>query len=123
MATSIWPVCEYHFIGNLDADITFDESYYENLLEEFQKNPKLGIAGGMLFEESNGKFMPRYLSEMRYVPGGVQLFRRTCYEQVGGYLPSRWGGEDTIARGHGPDEWVGSQDPFPAFMGFIIRAV
>lgn len=88
---------EYQFIGNLDADITFDESYYENLLEEFQKNPKLGIAGGMLFEESNGKFTPRYLSEMRYVPGGVQLFRRTCYEQVGGYLPSRWGGEDTIA--------------------------
>ena len=82
---------EYQFIGNLDADITFDESYYEHLIGEFQKNPKLGIAGGMLYEESNGKFMPRYLSEMRYVPGGVQLFRRTCYEQVGGYLPSRWG--------------------------------
>lgn len=88
---------EYQFIGNLDADITFDETYYERLIEEFQKNPILGIAGGMLYEESNGKYMPRYLSEMRYVPGAVQLFRRVCYEQVGGYLPSRWGGEDTIA--------------------------
>jgi hypothetical protein len=41
--------------------------------------------------------MPRALSEKRYVPGAVQLFRRGCYEQMGGYIPSKWGGEDTIA--------------------------
>ena len=57
---------------------------------EFHKNPKLGIAGGMIFEPPNGRFMPRYLSEMHYVPGAVQLFR-ACFEQVGGYVLSRWG--------------------------------
>jgi poly-beta-1,6-N-acetyl-D-glucosamine synthase len=88
---------EYDFIGILDADITLEESYYEKLIDEFQKNQKLGIAGGLLYEESNGKYKPRTLSEIRYVPGAVQLFRRACYEQVGGYVTSRWGGEDTIA--------------------------
>ena len=41
--------------------------------------------------------MPRYLSEAQYVPGAVQFFRRACFEQVGGYALSRWGGEDTVA--------------------------
>jgi len=88
---------EYDFIGNLDADITLEDTYYEKLLEECRKNQKLGIVGGLLYEESNDKFMPRPLSEMRYIPGAFQLFRRACYEQVGGYIPSKWGGEDTIA--------------------------
>ena len=87
----------YDFIGNLDADVTFEADYFESLLGEFQKHPKLGIAGGMIFEPLNGRFMPRYLSEAQYVPGAVQLFRKACFEQVGGYALSRWGGEDTIA--------------------------
>lgn len=87
----------YEFIGNLDADITFGPAYFETLVQIFQQNPKLGLAGGRLFELRDGHFLPRYLSENRYVPGAVQFFRRECFEQVGGYLPSRWGGEDTIA--------------------------
>ena len=87
----------YDFIGNLDADVTFEADYFETLLGEFHKNPKLGIAGGMIFEPLNGRFMPRYLSEPQYVPGAVQLFRRACFDQVGGYALSRCGGEDTIA--------------------------
>lgn len=87
----------YDFIGNLDADITFDAAYYETLLGEFHKSPLLGIAGGILYEPHNGRFIPRYLSEAQYVPGAVQLFRRDCFNQVGGYPLSRWGGEDTVA--------------------------
>lgn len=87
----------FDFIGNLDADITFEADYFENLLKEFRKRPKLGIAGGMISEPVNGRFMPRNLSEAQYVPGAVQLFRRACFEQIGGYALSRWGGEDTIA--------------------------
>ncbi|MEJ5358032.1 MAG: glycosyltransferase family 2 protein [Desulfobacterales bacterium] len=87
----------YDFIGNLDADITFGPGYFQELLEIFRKNPHLGVAGGRLYEPYNGKFVPRYLSEERYVPGAVQLFRRECFEQIGGYVLNRWGGEDTIA--------------------------
>lgn len=96
-ALSLLGDVSYSYIGNLDADVTFGAEYFETLLKVFQKNPKLGIAGGRLFEPRNGRFLPRYLSEDRYVPGAVQFFRRECFQQVGGYIPSRWGGEDTIA--------------------------
>lgn len=87
----------YAFIGNLDADVTFGPDYFERLIKSFKVNPRLGIAGGRLHEPQNGRFVPRYLSEEQYVPGAVQFFRRDCFEQVGGYVSSRWGGEDTIA--------------------------
>ena len=32
---------EYEFIGILDADVSFKSDYFESILREFQKNPKL----------------------------------------------------------------------------------
>src|SRR5439155_10486962 len=32
-----------------------------------------------------------------YVAGGCQLFRRQCFEEIGGYVPNRAGGVDWIA--------------------------
>ncbi len=97
LAQAMFNRLSYDFIGNLDADITFPADYFEILLHEFSKTPGLGIAGGVLYEPINGRFVRRYLSEERYVPGAVQFFRRECYEQVGGYLGLRRGGEDTVA--------------------------
>src|SRR5436190_21835341 len=37
---------DYSYIGNLDADITMPSSYYETLLREFERDPRLGVAGG-----------------------------------------------------------------------------
>src|SRR5271166_3066755 len=36
---------DYDVIGNLDADITFDEGYFDFLLREFAASPRLGVAG------------------------------------------------------------------------------
>lgn len=37
---------EFDIIGNLDADISFDdEEYFSFLLNKFKVNPKLGVAG------------------------------------------------------------------------------
>ena len=87
---------EYDFLGILDADITFDESYYERILDKFSQNPRLGLAGGIISEMNNGKYVAQsyYLNS---VAGAIQLFRRECFEQVGGYIPSKRGGIDAIA--------------------------
>lgn len=37
---------DFDFIANLDADISFEPCYFESLLEEFQKDPDLGLTGG-----------------------------------------------------------------------------
>jgi glycosyltransferase involved in cell wall biosynthesis len=95
---------EYEFVGNLDADVSFGPMYYERALLKFDSNERLGIAGGIRYDLWNGQF--RKLNPARTSAGGpTQLFRRQCYEEIGGYLPLRFGGEDTVvetmARMHG----------------------
>jgi biofilm PGA synthesis N-glycosyltransferase PgaC len=88
---------DYDFIGNLDADITFNPDYYERLFEIFGENPKLGIVGGVLFEPHNGKWVRQRTNIEWSVNGGIQMFRRQCYDDIGGYLPLKKGGEDAVA--------------------------
>lgn len=96
---------DYEFIGNLDADVSFNSNYYESILEKFQRNARLGIAGGFIFERYNKRFKSRPSNSVRSVAGAVQLFRRECYEAIGGYFPIKIGGEDwyveVIARKNG----------------------
>ena len=49
---------EFDFIGNLDADVTLDKSYYEEVFGSFQSNPKLGIAGGIIIDCIDDKDVP-----------------------------------------------------------------
>lgn len=86
---------DYDVIGNLDADITFDEGYFDFLLRKFAENPQLGVAGTPFKEESR-HYDYRFTS-IDHVSGACQLFRRTCFEQIGGYRPIKTGGVDLIA--------------------------
>lgn len=86
----------HDFWGNLDADVTFGPTYFETLLARFAENPALGLAGGLVHELVGGRFRAQRMSEGS-VAGAVQLFRRECREQVGGYRPIAFGGEDAAA--------------------------
>lgn len=86
----------FDFIGILDADITFESNYYESMILEFEKDNLLGIAGGGFFDVYDDKKIKIPFSPYN-VRGAVQLFRRECYENIGGFLPLKWGGEDSIA--------------------------
>lgn len=95
---------DHELIGNLDADISVEPTYFERLLERFAARPQLGIGGGLVIEEHNGRAREQRISA-NSVAGAVQLFRRTCYDQIGGLRPLRLGGEDAaaeiLARMHG----------------------
>lgn len=86
----------YEFIGNLDADISLEPDYYERILIEFGEDSKLGIAGGMVSSCIEGKFVSQDVS-LDSVAGAVQLFRRRCFEETGGYLALPQGGIDAAA--------------------------
>lgn len=84
----------FDYVGNLDADITFDPDYFERLFDEFQKDPRLGLAGGTIHEQKNGVFTERRLNRMHSVMHGVQMFRRECFDALGGYTPLPHGSPD-----------------------------
>lgn len=85
---------DYEFVGNLDADVSFEPTYYGSVLEKFQQNTRLGIAGGFIYEQYNGKFISRLFNRIWSVPHAIQLFRRECYETIGGYIQLKYGGPD-----------------------------
>lgn len=87
---------DYNFIGILDGDITFDSYYYENILNKFFDNSRLGIAGGIILDQYDDHCIRRSPNRSNYVSGCIQLFHRKCYEDVGGLFLIKEGGEDTI---------------------------
>jgi poly-beta-1,6-N-acetyl-D-glucosamine synthase len=84
----------FDFIGYLDADVSFGTSYIESLLSKFGSDPRLGIAGGFIYEEKGTVFKPRATNSERSVGGAIQMYRRQCLCDVGDFLPMRYGGED-----------------------------
>jgi biofilm PGA synthesis N-glycosyltransferase PgaC len=86
----------YSFIGILDGDIRIDPTYYQSILEKFRLNEKLGLAGGALHQKIGNRFVDQKIHE-ESVAGGVQLFRRECYESIGGLIPLPKGGTDSVA--------------------------
>jgi glycosyltransferase involved in cell wall biosynthesis len=87
--------CDFEFIGNLDSDITLDPTYFAELLAKFDWDPRLGLAGGYICELDRGTFRPRSSNSPLSVAHAIQLFRRGCFEQIGGvYVPMPYGGPD-----------------------------
>jgi biofilm PGA synthesis N-glycosyltransferase PgaC len=85
----------FDIIGNLDADITMGEDYFQFLLTKFAAAPKLGVAGTP-FVEGTMSYDYRFTA-VEHVSGACQLFRLECFEQIGGYVPVPGGGIDWIA--------------------------
>lgn len=87
---------EYDAIGSLDGDVSFDNDFFEFLLQKLTEDSKLGLVGASYIE--NSKVAYDYMfSSVDDVPGVCQLFRRECFEDVGGYTPLKGGGIDYVA--------------------------
>src|SRR4029453_11935690 len=89
--------CNHQVVGNLDADISFDKDFFEFLLGRLEEDPALGVAG-TIFREAGGYSSDTHsFGGQNHVSGQCQLFRRECFEAIGGYVPHRAGGIDWIA--------------------------
>lgn len=85
----------YDVIASLDADITFDPEYFVFLLGKLAENPQLGLVGTP-FEDQGVSYDYRFVS-IEHVSGACQVFRRECFEAIGGYIPMKGGGVDHVA--------------------------
>jgi glycosyltransferase involved in cell wall biosynthesis len=86
----------FDLVASLDADIEFEPDYFEFLLARFAANPRLGV-GGTPFVEANRERYNYEYSNIEHVSGACQVFRRQCYEDIGGYLGIKGGGIDWTA--------------------------
>lgn len=86
---------DYDVMGSMDADITVEEDYFRFLLQKFEENPRLGVAGTP-FREGTRQYDYRFTSA-EHVSGACQLFRKECFADIGGYRAIKTGGIDTIA--------------------------
>lgn len=91
---------EYDFVGNLDADITFEPDYLAFLLQQFAAHADLGVAGTPFVDDHQQPGRHSYAHEhahREHVSGACQIFRRACFEAVGGYVAVPGGAIDWIA--------------------------
>lgn len=87
---------KYGVIGSLDGDISFEEDYFSFLLRKLAEDPTLGLVGTPFKGSSSPTYDYRFVS-IEHVSGACQLFRRECFEEIGGYVPVKGGGVDHIA--------------------------
>ena len=86
---------KYDIIGNLDADISIESDYFEFLLSKFEEDQAVGVASTPFVE--NGSHYNYRFTNIEHVSGACQLFRRECFEDIGGYIPIKGGGIDWVA--------------------------
>jgi biofilm PGA synthesis N-glycosyltransferase PgaC len=76
---------EYNFLVKLDGDISFNETYFEDLILEFEKNPKLGIASGDCYHYEGDRLV-REKSYKLHVRGAARAYRKRCWDDIGGVI-------------------------------------
>lgn len=86
----------YQAVASLDADITFESGYFAFLLGKLAQDAQLGVVGTPFVDVVGESYDYRYVSR-DHVSGTCQLFRRRCFEEIGGFTPVKGGAIDTIA--------------------------
>jgi cellulose synthase/poly-beta-1,6-N-acetylglucosamine synthase-like glycosyltransferase len=87
---------EFDFVAIQDADQAPErQDYYESILTEFQKNPRLGGASGVIYERSRGKWEFRSANAEDALAAST-VWRRTAFDEVGGYTPMYYQGTDWL---------------------------
>ncbi|MGA8620652.1 MAG: glycosyltransferase family A protein [Candidatus Sulfotelmatobacter sp.] len=73
---------EFDFVARFDSDLVFEPDYIARMLYEFDRDPKLGIAGGGLYiETKTGREMERVPTY--HVRGALKMYRRQCFQEIG----------------------------------------
>ena len=101
-SSSVDDLSGYTHLGKLDGDVELRPDYFERILAEFDADPTLGIAGGVILEQRHGEWQPTP-SAREHVRGALKLYTRECFAAIGGVVEQLgWDGiDETLARMHG----------------------
>jgi len=88
---------DYAYIAKLDGDMSFGPWYLQKMFEKFGENPRLACVSGRVYRQENGCFIEEF-HQVEQVAGQFKLYRRTAFEEIGGFVPMlAWDGIDIHA--------------------------
>lgn len=85
---------DYDFIVKADADLIFPENYFKTIIQHFEADEKIGMAGGFAYIEKNGNWVLESLTGKDHIRGAFKAYRKKCFEDIGGLQPAM--GWDTL---------------------------
>lgn len=81
---------DYGYLSNIDGDIILEPAFFENLITEFEKDSKLGIASGGA-KLIVGERIVHAKVRVDEPSGGHMLIRKRCFEECRGIqMSSTW---------------------------------
>lgn len=84
----------YDIIVKADADLIFPKNYFETIIQHFQSDKAIGMAGGFCYIEKNGEWVLENLTDKDHIRGALKAYRKECFEQIGGLRTAM--GWDTV---------------------------
>jgi glycosyltransferase involved in cell wall biosynthesis len=85
---------DYDVIVKLDADLILPNNYFETILNIFEKDATIGMAGGFAYIEKNGQWILENLTDKDHIRGAFKAYRKACFQQIGNLKPAM--GWDTV---------------------------
>lgn len=74
---------DWGYVVKLDSDLELPPDYFERCLRRMEAEPGLGIAGGMIENDINGRLVLEEHPEF-HVRGATKIYRRACWDAIGG---------------------------------------
>lgn len=84
----------YDLIVKIDADLIFPANYFETIINHFQSDASIGMAGGFCYIEKNGDWILENLTDKDHIRGALKAYRKATFKQIGGLKPAM--GWDTV---------------------------
>ena len=85
---------DYDIIVKLDADLILPLNYFETIIQHFQSDDTIGMAGGFAYIEKNGEWILENLTDKDHIRGAFKAYRKACFTDIGGLKPAM--GWDTV---------------------------
>ena len=74
------------YVVKLDGDLAFGPEYFAGLLDEFDRDPQLGIAGGHCYQIRDAERELEWVPDA-HVRGATKMYRMRCFADIGGIEP------------------------------------
>ncbi|QDV39629.1 Poly-beta-1,6-N-acetyl-D-glucosamine synthase (plasmid) [Tautonia plasticadhaerens] len=85
---------EFDYVCKLDLDLDLPPRYFEILIDRMEADPRIGTCSGKPYFRQGDRLVSEKCGDENSV-GMTKLYRRSCFEQVGGFVREvMWDGID-----------------------------